>query len=70
MVRSDKRSLVWVCLRGMELEGIMPVRLIEEQFTLKYWLISELLLGTVAPHGWAAAAVFGKGSVPHEQYLR
>lgn len=39
MVRSDKRSVVWVCLWGMELEEIMPVRLIEEQCTLKYWLI-------------------------------
>lgn len=46
----------------MALEGIMPVRLIEEQCTLKYWLISEVLHVTVAPHGCAAASVFGKGS--------
>lgn len=71
MVRSDKRSMVWVCLWGMELEGIMPVRLIEEQCTLKYWL-SEVLHVAVAPRECAAAAVFGKGSVSHEhlQYLR
>lgn len=32
--RSDKSSMVWICLRGMELERIIQVRLIEEKCTL------------------------------------